>query len=69
MTVAQAELEAMIGRAEEMCERYRAAANVRSLNPRTIAARQDLRASKNTLARLRQQRGTTGGDQQGRGKA
>ena len=61
MTVAQAELEAMIGRAEEKCERYRARRNVRPLNPRTIAARRrDLRASENTLARLRQQRADDG---------
>ena len=35
--------------------------NVRPLNPRTIAARRrDLRASENTLARLRQQRADDG---------
>ena len=59
MTIVQAELEAMIGRAEKMCERYRAAADVRPLSSRSIAARRpDLRTTESRLMWLRARRAT-----------
>lgn len=51
------ELDQMIGRAEDACERHRRAVAERGLSPPTIARRlQALQRMEGTLARLRAQR-------------
>ena len=52
----RAELEAMIGRAEAACSRYRGAAVGRGLSPAVIRnRRRKLETMEKTLARLREQ--------------
>jgi len=65
----RAEIDAMIGRAEQMCERYRLAAARGPRNGNSVNALQRLsRSMEATLGRLRAQRAAERGPRKSRGE-